>query len=414
MLYMVLERFSDTAAVYRRFQEKGRMLPEGLSYVRSWVDAGETRCFQIMETSNPELLTRWTECWNDLVEFEVVPVALSRTANADAIDNDQTNSACIPRNPNQGSEPVRSPNSEGSSLATITECSKTAVASIGKLDRHAEAVTEPEQIDFNTDEFVTYYDDMPLWSAPFGQLLLESVPLRSDITALDIGCGTGFPLLQLAARLGPHAHITGIDPWEAAIRRVQSKIAHKDFRNVSAVLGDGAHTGFPDHTFDLVVSNLGVNNFDDPPAVLSECHRIMKPQGVLAITTNPYGHMREFYNAYRTFLSESGRKDLAACLDREEAHRLSVEAITELFRRNGFRLTKTVERAFTMRYADGTALFSDPFIKLAFTDGWRSILPVEDRTSMFNALEKRLNLLASQQCGLSLTIPMAYVEFQKD
>ena len=82
MLYMVIETFKNQNAVpvYRRFREKGRMTPDGLEYVSSWVDMKLERCFQIMETSDPRLLMEWIGNWSDLVDFEVVPVITSEEA----------------------------------------------------------------------------------------------------------------------------------------------------------------------------------------------------------------------------------------------------------------------------------------------------------------------------------------------
>lgn len=79
-LYMIIERFKDAGAVYRRFRERGRMAPEGLVYVSSWVDDKMERCFQLMETRDPKLLEEWTAKWSDLVEFEVYPVITSEEA----------------------------------------------------------------------------------------------------------------------------------------------------------------------------------------------------------------------------------------------------------------------------------------------------------------------------------------------
>lgn len=82
MLYMVLERFKDGAApiVYRRAREKGRLTPEGLNYVSSWVDFEFKRCFQLMETDDPGLFENWIRAWRDLAEFEVIPVRTSAEA----------------------------------------------------------------------------------------------------------------------------------------------------------------------------------------------------------------------------------------------------------------------------------------------------------------------------------------------
>ncbi|MDQ3746595.1 MAG: DUF3303 domain-containing protein [Acidobacteriota bacterium] len=86
MLFMVIERFrgGDAAPVYRRYRERGRMMPEGLKYVESWVETDFGRCFQLMECEDARLLREWAARWEDLVEFEVIPVLTSKEA-AEAI-----------------------------------------------------------------------------------------------------------------------------------------------------------------------------------------------------------------------------------------------------------------------------------------------------------------------------------------
>ncbi len=81
-LYMIIEHFkkNDPVPVYRRFRERGRITPEGLNYVSSWVDSNFTRCYQIMETSDRALLDRWMTNWKDLIDFEVYPVMTSKEA----------------------------------------------------------------------------------------------------------------------------------------------------------------------------------------------------------------------------------------------------------------------------------------------------------------------------------------------
>lgn len=79
MLFMVIEHFKhrDPAPIYKRFAEQGRMMPDGLKYVNSWIEVGLNRCFQVMETDDPALLQQWIKSWSDLVEFDVVPVVTS-------------------------------------------------------------------------------------------------------------------------------------------------------------------------------------------------------------------------------------------------------------------------------------------------------------------------------------------------
>ena len=79
-LYMVVEHFKDAPAVYRRFRERGRMAPEGLVYLSSWVDEQFKRCFQLMETDDKSLLDEWIAKWSDLTKFEVWPVMPSQEA----------------------------------------------------------------------------------------------------------------------------------------------------------------------------------------------------------------------------------------------------------------------------------------------------------------------------------------------
>lgn len=79
---MIVERFKsrDPVPVYRRFRDQGRLAPEGLYYVSSWVDEKLERCFQLMETADRKLLDEWIANWNDIVDFEVYPVISSKEA----------------------------------------------------------------------------------------------------------------------------------------------------------------------------------------------------------------------------------------------------------------------------------------------------------------------------------------------
>jgi len=82
MLYMVIERFKncDPVPVYRRFRDRGRLAPEGVHYLSSWVDRDLTRCFQLMECNDSTLLHEWISRWEDLVDFELIPVMTSTEA----------------------------------------------------------------------------------------------------------------------------------------------------------------------------------------------------------------------------------------------------------------------------------------------------------------------------------------------
>ena len=84
MLYMVIEHFKAGAGVevYRRFRDRGRMAPDGLEYVASWVEPDYSRCFQVMRTADRALLEEWMANWSDLIDFEVRTVLTSADAAA--------------------------------------------------------------------------------------------------------------------------------------------------------------------------------------------------------------------------------------------------------------------------------------------------------------------------------------------
>ena len=84
MLYMIIERFrdGDPVPVYRRFKDRGRLMPQGVEYRGSWITHDLQRCFQVMECDDRSLLDQWMANWSDIMEFEVIPVMTSAEAMA--------------------------------------------------------------------------------------------------------------------------------------------------------------------------------------------------------------------------------------------------------------------------------------------------------------------------------------------
>ncbi|HEU0051851.1 MAG TPA: methyltransferase domain-containing protein [Longimicrobium sp.] len=264
-------------------------------------------------------------------------------------------------------------------------------------------------IDFATREVAEAFDELPLWSAPFGLLLLDRVPLRRGMAVLDVGCATGFPLLELAQRLGPSSTVVGIDPWRQALDRAAVKLRQYGLRNVRLVEGDAAATGFADESFDLVTSNLGVNNFADPDRVLAELHRVLRPGGHLCVTSNFLGHMAELYRVFRRVLEETGNADRLDALREHEEHRSTLNVLSVRLERAGFRVVDRAETSFRMRFLNGAALLRHYFVRLGFLEGWKEIVPPERRAEVFARLEAELDALAAHEGELALTVPAGYV-----
>ncbi|MEA2336978.1 MAG: hypothetical protein QOE82_985 [Thermoanaerobaculia bacterium] len=261
--------------------------------------------------------------------------------------------------------------------------------------------------DFNSPQVIAAYDEVALWSAMFGLLLLEEVPLANVTSALDVGCGTGFPLIELAERLGSRAQVHGIDPWSGGLKRAAEKIASRGTPNVTLHEGSATAMPFADGTFDLIVSNLGVNNFEDRAAAIRECRRVAKPGATLALTTNLQGHMQEFYDVFAKVLRDDA--EASKRLRDHIEHRATVDNVCELLEDGGFELTRTVTQESFMRFADGTALLNHYFIKLGFLDAWKKIVPGNER-DVFARLLDALNKQAATDGEIHLTIPMAYIE----
>lgn len=268
-------------------------------------------------------------------------------------------------------------------------------------------------LDWDDAGLVSVSDEVSLWSAAFGMMMLDHLRLRPGIKVLDVGCGTGFPLLELSQRLGPSASVFGIDQWQRGLERAELKIETLGLRNIRLVEGDAAAMDFTGDTFDLIVSNLGINNFKSPEKVFKECFRVSKPGGCLALTSNPVGHMAEFYEIFRLVLQEAGMDDCLVRLDEHIRHRLPAAEISSLLVRFGFDISRKIEDAYTMNFADGTAFLNHNFIRCAFMEAWKAIVTARDLDQIFSTLEERLNRRAAEMGDLKLTIPRIFIEGKK-
>ena len=156
-----------------------------------------------------------------------------------------------------------------------------------------------DKIDLTAPNSGDLFDELPLWSAPFGLLLLDRVPMNSGLTILDVGAGTGFLTIELAERCGPGTKVIAVDPWKAAMDRLRRKIEQRHLNNILLLDQDAATIDLRDASVDVIVSNLGINSFENPDAVLRACSRVAKPSATFLLTTNLVGHMAELYELYR-------------------------------------------------------------------------------------------------------------------
>jgi SAM-dependent methyltransferase len=264
--------------------------------------------------------------------------------------------------------------------------------------------------DYADPAVASVIDEVSLWSAAFGWMLLDRIPMRRGMTVLDLGCGCGFPLFELAHRLGPSCRVAGLDVWKQAVDRAGGKRAAHGLRNVLLARGDGAKMPFADGVFDLIVSNVGVNNFEDAETAVAECARVTKRDGRLALTTNPKGHWADLYEVYREVLRETGRETLIPKLHAQEDHRATPDQLRGLLERGGFSCERGDHDEVRFRFTDGGALLRHSLTRFGFLDGWRSILPKDDEREVFAALEAKLDARAAAAGELVMHVPMIYLE----
>lgn len=258
----------------------------------------------------------------------------------------------------------------------------------------------------NDEELISIIDELPLWSAPFGLSLLDTIKLGKAMKVLDIGSGLGFPLTEIAQRLGDSSYVYGIDPWEAANERARKKIAKYGFKNVEVIDGVAENLPFENSYFDLIVSNNGINNVGDLSKTLNECSRVLKPGGQFVFTMNLEGSMIEFYDAYRKELEIDGDNEAVAKMKEHIHHkRRPVDEIKQLLIQNEFVIVEIKEDIFYLRFTDAATMFNHSFIKYWFMDSWKKLVNSEKLEDVFEKVEKRLDKIAEENGEIKLSIP---------
>ena len=269
--------------------------------------------------------------------------------------------------------------------------------------------------DLNNKELISVIDELPLWSAPFGLRLLEKIKYRKNITALDIGSGTGFPLLEVAMRLGNSCKLYGLDPWEATIERIKTKIRVCGINNIEPITGIAEKIPLPDNSVELIFSNNGLNNVDDIDSVIRECKRICRPGAQFVFSYNTDKTMNEFYSVMEEILVE---KNMTTQLGLMKEHiykkRKPVDEYLELLKKYSFSVDDISEYKFDFRFVDGTTMLNHFLIRLAFIESWKNIIPESSQAEIFSEIEKRLNTISNNDLVLRLTIPFVVISAHKN
>jgi ubiquinone/menaquinone biosynthesis C-methylase UbiE len=264
--------------------------------------------------------------------------------------------------------------------------------------------------DFDLNEYVDVSDECSVWSAPFGLKLLDYIDYKQNISAIDIGFGTGFPLTEIALRLGENSTVYGIDPWSNAIERARKKIEYYRITNIKIFEGVAESIPLKDNSVDLIVSNNGINNVNDIDQVILECSRIIKSGGQFIQTMNLDKSMFEFYGQLEKVLKDLG---LYTEIELMKQHiyekRRPLDEMISMIQKHGFTIRDLEHDQFNYGFSNGTALLNHYFIRLAFMDSWIKILPENKLEQIFDTIEMRLNEQAKMLGSIKLTIPFVLI-----
>jgi ubiquinone/menaquinone biosynthesis C-methylase UbiE len=262
---------------------------------------------------------------------------------------------------------------------------------------------------------VDMYDELPLWSAPFGLKLLEKVIPARNLKVLDIGYGTGFPLTEIAMRLGESCKVYGIDPDPLAEEITSRKLKSFSIRNVELIKGVAEDIPMDDEFVDLVVSNNGLNNTKDFNMAISECSRVLRPGGKLLFTMNLDGTMKEFYEIMEEVLMERAlNRSIRSMYDHIRKKRKPLIEVLATLGHHGFCNVSSENNQFHYYFTDAATMSRHNFIRLAFLPDWEKIIPKKSRVMIFNEIRLRINKSAEKAGYFRLTVPYTIIEAIKN
>ncbi|MBW2534713.1 MAG: methyltransferase domain-containing protein [Deltaproteobacteria bacterium] len=226
------------------------------------------------------------------------------------------------------------------------------------------------------DKMARVYDDeiLPIWSQRFGRMLIRGLEVPSKAMVLDVGCGTGYPALELLKRMDEQSRIIAIDPVGALLdvaRKKAGDLAGKRifFRSEAPT----SKLAFADEVYDLVISNLGVLLLDSPKLALKEFGRVSKVGGRVVITLPLAGTYGEFYDIYREVLTKGDQHEV---LDRLEVHiakNPEPDVVVSWLEEAGLVDVDVDVEEFSLLFKSSREFFFAPVIEFGPLSAWKEI-----------------------------------------
>ena len=260
-----------------------------------------------------------------------------------------------------------------------------------------------------------YYDDASVWSSYFGNLLLNEVHLKRNTIVLDIGCGTGFPSLEIAARIGQYGKVYALDPWEKGIEILKNRAKVREINNIVTLNEWAEKMPISDEFVDLIVSNNGISACKDKSIVLKECFRILKAKGEMIFTVLLPESMQEVNNIFFETLKSIGVKKDQIEKNQVELfpQRKTIQEYEKLFKNIGFAKRGIVTSNFEMEFLDGYSFINYYVFRMMFHGQWRKFVGKDQKDILLEKYAEKLDELAEKNGVLKLKIVFACIKLMK-
>jgi ubiquinone/menaquinone biosynthesis C-methylase UbiE len=229
---------------------------------------------------------------------------------------------------------------------------------------------------YQADKLAKIYDAeiLPLWSQRFGKMLLRELSLPQKAMVLDVGCGTGYPSLEILRRMDDQGRIIAIDSSSPMLDEARTKAGPLSgkrifFRSENAL----PRLSFTDDVYDLVVCNAGLQEFDDPEVMIKDFARVAKPGGRVMVTLPLAGTYAEFFDIFREVLIKQDRQDAIDRLDAYLTRFPPLEQAQAWFEDAGLVEVGASYDTFTLLFKSSREFFFAPLIEYGPLSDWKAI-----------------------------------------